>query len=596
MSFTSLNTLRWDIAGLMVKYCDEAAGMRALHEMWRTKLREHIEYLGNSLNIPRTVKPKSYFSIPELVLLVETAIAESHCLDATLVHVFLWTIMQFTAARPGSLLSTAVYKTWFLRYRELRMVRTDIRGAFTAEPWLLGWKGGHGFDRWQQAYRLTPVKSESHLLCEPGLLMSAQGLRRQLFRDHNDVDSLIDGKEAVIAWKPEIEDLPVFAALRPRGRGINPDIPLSDDGARMFLRKICIAAGLGDNNMTPYCFRRGAANTLSRVVGSELSKSILHHRQHSATLYDRYIMSASEVDLIEAVAYGKHDHVLGLSPLDAPALWRPNRDELEGVKMLSLEEAIVMSPDLRQLTMQKAFLRQQSKIEGAEWTDIKESLSPDDISYVESIVTKDPDANACLALYRRISIRANRQYSDMRQRYAALQRRHALNNAKPLTIDELDARLRASHKGSDLSSLLKRTVEVAALEISDNYTEDEEVMECNLQESDDISDPSVQLQESRIMLLRQLVAHEDPHDGPQICVICNADEALAEEVRTFQHVSRSKLQRHIEIWHSGRNDIHELGAKKTISLSELAGQVGDCSLLGINAAFACETALQKFKV
>ena len=74
--------------------------------------------------------------------------------------------------------------------------------------------------------------------------------------------------------------------------------------------------------MSAYCFRRGSATALSRVFGSELAKSILHHDQFTDTIHKHYILPGAQSDLVAAITTGKADSLAHVSEFDAPALFR----------------------------------------------------------------------------------------------------------------------------------------------------------------------------------------------------------------------------------------------------------------------------------
>ena len=194
-----------------------------------------------------------------------------------------------------------------------------------------------------QAFRLSPVQSESHLLVDAGLLLLIIGLRRGAFRDHTDLDSLIAGNEIALRWHPEWLKRPVFCAGGARGLSIDDRKPMRYHAFCDFLKTTCIQAGLGgmsaahdewcspqkwsdviclDRHMSAYCFRRGTSTTMTRVLGSELSKAILQHKQNSETLQRSYAYNATQQDLTAAVLYDRPGQAIGRSKYDAPALHR----------------------------------------------------------------------------------------------------------------------------------------------------------------------------------------------------------------------------------------------------------------------------------
>jgi hypothetical protein len=77
------------------------------------------------------------------------------------------------------------------------------------------------------------------------LTVIALGLRRGAFKHHVDVQSLIAGREYHIQWRDELLDMPFFVASGPRGMSNRHDTPMTADGARTFLQRTAIEAGLG---------------------------------------------------------------------------------------------------------------------------------------------------------------------------------------------------------------------------------------------------------------------------------------------------------------------------------------------------------------
>ncbi len=69
-------------------------------------------------------------------------------------------------------------------------------------------------------------------------------LRRQAFRDHDTLESLLQGRERIIEWKPELMTAPFLCGGAPRGFGVVATKPMSSGGQRDFMKTSSEEAGL----------------------------------------------------------------------------------------------------------------------------------------------------------------------------------------------------------------------------------------------------------------------------------------------------------------------------------------------------------------
>jgi hypothetical protein len=72
-------------------------------------------------------------------------------------------------------------------------------------------------------------------------------LRRGHLKDHQTLDSLLQGKEHTIRWKKDAEDLPFFLLSQPRGTGLIAGSPMNYSAGRYFFQKTSVDCGLGGN-------------------------------------------------------------------------------------------------------------------------------------------------------------------------------------------------------------------------------------------------------------------------------------------------------------------------------------------------------------
>ncbi|KAM5530096.1 hypothetical protein V8D89_016237 [Ganoderma adspersum] len=548
MRWSSFNLLRNDLYSVIVAYCVDARGDTVLHAEWSAALLQHARLLAENAGIPRDRRPKYYFGPAEVLLMVETALASSQsCIDNIVQHVALWTFMFYTAARPGSLVATDNYPESYLRFEDISITRTDARMAFNVEINIVAWKGGHGLETWSQSFRLSPVQSESHIMIDPGLLIVIIGLRRKAFQEYHDLDSLISGRDLLLHWKDDCLRQPVFCAATARGLSVDVGKPMRYHAFTDYLKTTCLNAGLGDQHMSAYCFRRGAATAMTRVLGGELTKAILHHKQNSETLQRSYAYNSSQQDMTSAILYDTTDLALGRSKYDAPALWRPAGQENQATKRLSFTQALAVSDDLRLLHMQRLFLREVIKNGGGveDACDVLGSLLDADRVYYEQLqISADNQEGVVQILYGRLSVRCRRLFSDMQGRFQLAQARMRHEEASLPSLDELGTRLQRLDSNCALLSIMDR--------LQSNGPMDEmSVIACpSLDQTEEAdSESNDTLTSAREHFARSLITHSAEWTGKQCCPFCQQDDSLPQETRDRVYRNRSKLQRHIQETH-----------------------------------------------
>ncbi len=75
--------------------------------------------------------------------------------------------------------------------------------------------------------------------------------------------------------------------------------------------------------MTVYCCRRGTATTMNRVLSSEMTRNLLHHKAMSDVLDKHYAINTKQVDLTAVVLYDEAGAPLHrMCEYEAPALLR----------------------------------------------------------------------------------------------------------------------------------------------------------------------------------------------------------------------------------------------------------------------------------
>ncbi|TBU23692.1 hypothetical protein BD311DRAFT_868607 [Dichomitus squalens] len=126
MNYNSLTCVRYDLYGLISEFCPHARANKVVRDDWFTQLDKHCQYLRVTLNIPAAPKEdKLYYSKDKMLLLAKTTLANSIHMNNTLQHIVLWTMIFYTAGRPGSYLSTAYYKDWYILYKDIVLIHSE---------------------------------------------------------------------------------------------------------------------------------------------------------------------------------------------------------------------------------------------------------------------------------------------------------------------------------------------------------------------------------------------------------------------------------------------------------------------------------------
>ena len=96
---------------------------------------------------------------------------------------------------------------------------------------------------YRSCYQLGPTQQSVHMMADPGLLLVALALRRSdVFQDYADLDALLDGRERIIRFKPEVIQ-PVFVGGAPGGWVVNTDLAMTYHSFYDFFKKNLVRAG-----------------------------------------------------------------------------------------------------------------------------------------------------------------------------------------------------------------------------------------------------------------------------------------------------------------------------------------------------------------
>ncbi|KAI0753193.1 hypothetical protein C8Q80DRAFT_1267617 [Daedaleopsis nitida] len=566
MTWASFKAARFDIYGLMIRFCDSASNNALRHREWYSHLEQHSYYLAKIHDIPLGTSAKFFLGESELLLMICTqSNNEIRCMDNSLQHWFLWSMMLYCCGHPCSFIVT----------RNYRICATSV---FLVTVWIAGYKGRHGMERLRQAARFGPVSYVSHYFIEVPLLVVSLGLRRGAFRDYSTLDALLDGTDSFITWKPEITELPFFVVSAGGGWTTDQQCPMSDYAMRFFINGAFMAAGLGSKGFKVYGFRRGGATAHLRVIGPDMSKALMNHKQSSATLYEHYLYNAAQMNLEVSRLEGKVAHHVGLSREDAAAVFCgvPRQEDLDLVAPLTPEEAMVISHSYRLLRIQccafhtflhghsdhanlalalmSAFSSMLQDEEVAFINSYRTSASHDnDITFVVSADHGHMSENVVCALYKHIQYRARRTFHNLWQRHLAQQHKEVLKRARLPTLEELESRIHNDKGFKPLCAIIRslaanvRREEAAPDEfkLTDKYMETSTMTKVDgkvIQKRDAAS-------ATRIAAMRSLINHKAPAHGGQVCPVCAHEPGRSEAQRTKVWPCLAKVVRHIEQSH-----------------------------------------------
>ncbi|KAI0702983.1 hypothetical protein C8T65DRAFT_741463 [Cerioporus squamosus] len=544
MSYNSLRTVTFDILGLAKEFSPALKTDLIRQQVWIKDLQTHAKYLAVLHKLPTDKSPKVYIGMTDLIFLLTTA---------TLQHIFLWTCMMYIAGRPGSFIATVSYPEWFVKWADITIIRTNKPYEFIVQFKVVAWKGGHDFNPWYTCFRLGPTQEKEHMIADPGLTIIAIALRRgDVLADHKDLASLLAGDEVVIRFRPEVLQQPVFVAATAGGHGIDTNAAMTYAAFRAFFQRICELAGFLDVAKKPYIIRRSAASLHNIVLGEILARGIMNHKATSNTLHKYYSSAITQTDVVSSIASNEKTTIMGCSEFDAPRLFRKEIDSRD-ILPLSLEEALVRSPELRLLHQQRDLLREYIA-SGAEIPDldsdellvVKNSLLPAEIDYLNTF-TADGEEQSSLALYGRLQLRCKKELASMRAAYREEQISGLRANTKPLTLEDLDRRLAEAREDRDIIQVIRT---LAKNDKGVSRADAEDIFQCDAPGDPADADPADELREARGSLLHELVHFVDPSKRAAVCPLCQDDDRLPQEKR--EHVFRSlwHRNRHLQVVHS----------------------------------------------
>ncbi|EIW61624.1 uncharacterized protein TRAVEDRAFT_18277 [Trametes versicolor FP-101664 SS1] len=375
----------------MVENVEGAHLDQQLTESWQVSLTKFCQYVASVQDMPRRTTDKQYFGAGKLKLMIEAALSNVRCMDylwiKTLQQVALWCLYLYTGCRPGSFLATRYYPTWYTRYQDVQVIRLED-GTFAVDLMVVAWKGRHGFEPWsingpsRQTFRICSAHSESHYMLDLPMLVVV--LHHQAFLDYMCLSDLIAGRDWVIHWRPEVTEMPFFVAGTARGYGTQEDRALPYNVHLTYFHRTCEQAGLGWEGNSPYLYRHATATTWTQILGADLTKAMMHHKQDMTTLFDHYANNAEQVDIVVAALYNEKRTVIGESSQFEPGLFRPTEMPETSVK-LTLGDALAQCEELCLLYMQKISLCLYLSGEGDETQleQVMNSLLPAEEAFIQ---------------------------------------------------------------------------------------------------------------------------------------------------------------------------------------------------------------------
>lgn len=128
-------------------------------------------------------------------------------------------------------------------------------------------------------------------------------LRRGLLKDHQTVNSLLDGHEYSIRVSEAGKKLPVFLAANARGNGLELAKPAASGSLSNYLSLRTKEAGYGEH-VTMFSFRRRAGTVVQRHAGTSVTQRYMDHQQGSFTYDQHYEQGLYDYDVF-AVTMGE---------------------------------------------------------------------------------------------------------------------------------------------------------------------------------------------------------------------------------------------------------------------------------------------------
>ncbi|TFK84979.1 hypothetical protein K466DRAFT_495614 [Polyporus arcularius HHB13444] len=170
---------------------------------------------------------------------------------------------------------------------------------------------------------MAPPDSVNFILLDVGLQLVILALRQGLLV-HRTLESLLDGREVVLQWRPEVLDLPMFCATTSKGESLLRQNPMRDHAHRAYLHKVATAAGLDGElyNITGYCMRRNFATRAEQGAGDSFTRAMMGHMDFTRTLHSSYSNVVGTTDLTALMIHGEQKQGGLLHPLDSPTLMR----------------------------------------------------------------------------------------------------------------------------------------------------------------------------------------------------------------------------------------------------------------------------------
>lgn len=148
----------------------------------------------------------------------------------------------------------------------------------------------------------SPQKIHNLMFSVPHRIL-VLALRRGALQNHSTIESILDGQEKFITFKPEFMSKPVFTRGTARGLSIDPNQPLSADKFSEYITLRGSRAGYSQA-ITFSSIRRRACTDFVKAFGPEIARNIMSHDAETRTMERHYLDRLPQIDT-SAAALGE---------------------------------------------------------------------------------------------------------------------------------------------------------------------------------------------------------------------------------------------------------------------------------------------------
>lgn len=209
----------------------------------------------------QSTRQKSYFGRDELRLLIDYDIGCTKSIEVAETHHLAWAMAMVCGVRAGSMGFTKGRPNNYLRWRDIKIVRTaehSDRFMVTIHfPYVKGEEDSFGLKKLHK-FELTvmlPQNADNISIAISYRLLIIL-LRRKFLQQYTNAQQLLAGREFEIKIRDEHLHKPVFLASAPGGRALVPDKALAAQNMYTYLHNVQMNV---DSRGMPVCIHGGTS-------------------------------------------------------------------------------------------------------------------------------------------------------------------------------------------------------------------------------------------------------------------------------------------------------------------------------------------------